>query len=487
MATTKVPKLQVVLPRRLLRAAAARQRPAEQVERDAEIRSNQLFPILNNAARNYRSATSVVELMRHLARAEGQFATAVHNTVETAYSDFNVMAYNSQDHQFSPEGTSLAYTVMAMFNTVYDYSEGHTDRKSVEALMKQLLREALLTGGVAAELVLNKSSLPDKIQAVGFETLTWRSDGKNGAYPSQVVSGENDPVKLDIPTFFTDLVHADPGMLYSRSVLESAIKVLVLFEEFLDEIRRSVRVAGHNRMTVTLDAEKIKKSAPRDVQQDAVKLKSYMEAVQAAVQAQIEALEPDQALVAFDSAKPEVMQSGTGSKIDYTPLLSVFISQYATGMKTPPSVLGLRLESGSQALGNVETLMFLKSCAAIRTPVQAVMSRILTLGCRLYGADVYVNFEFGPIDLRPETELEAFKTMKQTRILEQLSLGFITDDEAGYMLGTGPRAPGAPPLSGTMFHSGGGAVGNTFPGDTAMGRTLQPEKDAPRKAGGKSQ
>lgn len=487
MATSKVPKLQVILPKRLLKAASARQRPAEQAERDADIASARLFPVLNQQARNYRNSTNVIQLMRHLARAEGQFSTAIHNTVETAYSGFSVMAYNSIDHQFSPEGTALASTVTAMFNTVYDYTEGHTERLSMEDLLKQMLREALLTGGVASELVLNKASLPDRIQSVGFETIVWKSDGKNGAYPSQTTASEVEPVSLDIATFFTATVHADPGMLYPRSVMESAIKVLVLFEEFMDDIRRSIRVAGHNRMTVSLDAEKIKKSAPRSVQQDSEKLRVYMEAVQTAVQTQVESLDPEQALVFFDSAVPDVLQSGTGSKIDYTPLLSVFISQYATGMKTPPSVLGLRLESGSQALGNVETLIFLKSTQAIRTPVETVLSRMLTLACRLYGADVYVNFKFGPIDLRPETELEAFKNMRQTRLLELLSLGFLTDDEAAHMLGTGPRAPGAPPLSGTMFTKGGSQDLNTFPGDTAMGRTLQPDKDIPRKSGGKSQ
>ena len=49
-------------------------------------------------------------------------------------------------------------------------------------------------------------------------------------------------------------------------------------------------------------------------------------------------------------------------------------------------------------------------------------------------------------------------------ILELLSLGFLSDDEAAELLDTGPRAPGAPALSGTMFYSSsaaGGSVPNT--------------------------
>ena len=37
-----------------------------------------------------------------------------------------------------------------------------------------------------------------------------------------------------------------------------------------------------------------------------------------------------------------------------------------------------------------------------------------------FGYDVVVDFKFAPIDLRPEVELESFKSVKQARILEQL-------------------------------------------------------------------
>ena len=115
------------------------------------------------------------------------------------------------------------------------------------------------------------------------------------------------------------------------------------------------------------------------------------------------------------------------------------------------------------------------------------MSRALTLSTRLYGADVYVKVLFNPIDIRPESELEAFKVMKQSRILELLSLGFITDEEAAHILETGPRSPNAPELSGTMFsvNSSADKASNVSPNDDPQGRALQP--DTPKKGGGSSQ
>lgn len=137
-------------------------------------------------------------------------------------------------------------------------------------------------------------------------------------------------------------------------------------------------------------------------------------------------------------------------------------------------------------MGSVETLVYLKSAKALQTPVQTVMSRILTLACRLLGSNVYVWFRMDPLDLRPDHELEAFLTMRDSRILDRLSLGLISDDEAAIEMDCFPRPPGAPNLSGTMFRDKS-VPAETNPGDTPMGRDLQPDKDAPRKGGGRSQ
>ena len=137
-------------------------------------------------------------------------------------------------------------------------------------------------------------------------------------------------------------------------------------------------------------------------------------------------------------------------------------------------------------MGSVETLIFLKGVKALHVPVETVMSRILTLSCRLLGSAVTVWFRMEPPDLRPELELEAFRTMRDSRILDKLSLGLISDDEAAVEMDCFPRPEGSPDLSGTFFRNPTEGVTNN-PGDTPMGRDLQPDKDAPRKAGGRSQ
>lgn len=477
--------LTVVVPPGIIGAIKSRSDPSRQPERGATITQNPIYPVLDTSIRTLRQHQSVVELIRHLARVEGPFATAVHNIVEVAASKYTILAYDATTHALSVEGTTLAMSIAENMDTPMDYG-GSTKKTSIAGTVKTMLREALLTGIVTAELALNKASLPDYIQVVGGETLDWADAGDGGVYPVQTQAGKNEPVSLDIPNFFYAHLNPDPDTVAPRSMMEACLKILVYFEEFMEDIRRSVRVAGHNRMTIELDAEKISKTAPRDVQSDAGKLSSYLNSVRSAVELQLAQISPEQALVHYNTAKPDVLQSGSGTKIDYTPLLNVVAGQYATSMKTPPSVLGLRLEGGSQQMGSVETLIFLKSAKTLHTPVETVMSRILTLAARLYGADVYVWFRMNDLDLRPELELEAFRTMREARLLNHLSLGLITDDEFAVEVGTFPRPPGAVNLSGTMFNHKQAMEVSTSPGDTPMGRDLQPDKDAPRAAGGRS-
>lgn len=493
MATQKkTADLTIELPRRLVAGARSSVRPTDSSDKGDRITQNALFALMNTAASSYRRVNSITQLMRHLARAEGPFSTAIFNMVEVASTPFRVSAYDAATHTFNAEATQLAYTILTSWDTPMDY-DGFSQKKSLASTINMMFREEILTGALCAELVLNKERLPERLQIVGAETLTWLSDGKKGSIPAQEDPDKNDPVPLDIPTFFVEHLHADPDMVVPRSMMESALKMLVYFEEFMDDVRRAVRQSGHNRLKIVLNAEKLKASAADPVRRDPKKLRAYMEDVQTAVQTQINAMTPEEALILFDTADADVMNSGMGSKMDYTPLLNVVVGQYATGMKTPPSILGLRLESGSQALGNIETLMFLKTAKALHTPAETVLNRALTLACRLYGADVYVEGKFDPIDLRPELELQAFRAVQRSNIKDDLSDGFISDDEAANLLGCFPRPAGAPKLSGTMYRNKGSASTDsdpadmTNPGDTAAGRTLQPPKNVPRKGGGRSQ
>jgi hypothetical protein len=483
LLVAKSVKQPVVLPKKLASKAAADSianstAAGNDIPRDA-------LSVINASIETIRArSANPTDAIRNLIRFEGTLSTAAFDIVEIAHTDFMVAAYDTATHQLNPQATQTVMGVIAALDTLYDYTKGYGDKQTFQNIIETALLEVVATGGVGMELVLNKLRMPDRLQLVAYDALSWVSRGDGTKYPKQR-SARGVDIHLDIATFFVSELHKFANRPYATSMLEPAVNASYSFAGLLEEVRRSVRRSGHSRLIVSLDSDKVIAAAPTETRNDPEKLKKWMEDVKGSVESVVNDLEPDDALVTFDTAKAELL-TASGEKADFVPLINAISGQLATSLKTSPSIIGLRVQ-GSQSLSNTESLVYLKIADSIRKPVEDVLSRALTLATRLAGQDVYVNFQFNPINLRPEDELEAFKSMRQARILEQLSEGFISDEKAALLLGTGPRPAGAPTLSGTGFARGSTKIDPTkaSPNADPQGAALQP--DTPSKAGGKSQ
>ena len=476
-----VPERPVTMPRGIAGKARARAAGGN-TERGSAISNPNEYLNLEDIRTLRSNMSKVAEAVRKVAKRHPIVSTAVFNLVQVAHSPFTVKAYDSATHQFSPGGTNLARSIVASIDTLYDYSEGFSDKQTMDTLAVTMLREVATTSAVACELVLDKRRFPDRIQVIPYETLKYKSKGDGRKYPVQQGVGEE--VDLNIPTFWISELQKDASDPYSVPMLLAAIEMAFYFTEFVEDMRKVVRRSGHSRTVVTLDSAKVTAAAPANVRGVPEKMQEFMEGVRQSVETVVSSLEPEDALVTYDTASVDEV-SAKGEKADYKDLLNALSGMLATSLKGNPSILGLRLE-GSQSLSNTESLVYLKVAAAIQGPVQDVLSRALTLAARLYGADIYVRVKFTPINLRPEDELEAFKTMKQDRILRLLSLGLIADEEASEELGLGELPVGYKPLSGTMFwDKANDDTPQPSPNQDPQGRALQPK--TPSKAGGQSQ
>ena len=371
------------------------------------------------------------------------------------------------------------------WDTVWDYSQGYSDRKSLNGLAETALLEVALTGGVGAELVLDKSREPDRVALFPHDTVRWKADGRSGRYPSQQKTnpkpGEDATQDLNLPTVWVGESLKALDLVYNMSFLASGFSQLFHYEEFIQDMRRVVRSNGGPRVVVTLNYEKVVNAASPEIQKDQTKLAAYLESTRAAIETILKALEPQDALVVYDLAEVDSMAT-VGEKADYRDLLDALSGLTASALKSNPSILGLRL-GGSQNVASTESMLFMKVARLLQRPVEHVLSRALTLGVRLMGFDVYVKVLFSGVDLRPELELESHKSIRQNRILELLSLGFYTDSEAAQLLGTGSRPAGAPPLSGTFFYDTKAPSETPTPNDDPNGRQISSQ--TPTSAGGR--
>jgi hypothetical protein len=313
-----------------------------------------------------------------------------------------------------------------------------------EALGRSMSTE----GAMVMELVLDKNRMPASFQPVGPSTIVFEEDG-NGLKPFQKIGG--DLIDLDLPTVFWASIDPDLYDAYPQSPMEAAIQPALAATTFTTDLRRVCARHVYPRYEIILNEEFILKNMPPEAQESEEARTAYLNGLFQAAEDAINDLSPEEAIVHFDAFTIKVLEvSGTDASETFKTVNDITRGGLSTALRTPPSVLGMG--ATSQNLSNTETLIFMLNVdGMIRMKLQELLSKALTLVARLFGLDVTVEFEFDNIDLRAKNELEAYQSMKQSRILTQLSFGFITDEEACLRLTYQLPPAGFAPLMGTRF------------------------------------
>ncbi len=443
-------------------------------------KSNKLTLTDRNLATTDLSRTSrgvpTRDLLRTLTHASPDLSAARNAYLRTGITGSYTVVARNMDGTVNPEATRLANELANRFDVLPDYSNGFSGTLSIQSVSESLASELFTYGAMAGELVLGKDLLPQRIQPVSVTTIEFYPDA-DGYSPVQRI-GDSE-VNLNIPTFFYIALDQDLLEAYSSSLVESAIQPTLFSEQFLSDIRRVVRKAVHPRMKVSIDEESFRKNMPLEAQVSSEEQEKYYGSVISDIESKINNLEPEDALVYFDTLKIELENNGNISlSSEYRTLEDMANAKMSTGAKVMPAMLGH--SSGTSNVASTETLIFMKSAeGAIRSKLNEFYSKVMTLAVRLFGLDVTVEFKYASIDLRPESELEAFKSMKQSRILELLSLGLMSDEEASIEL-TGHLPPtGYVPKAGTMFKSSKPSDINPYNGETndgsAFNKSLKPD------------
>lgn len=467
----------VILPSRNLAGKARAKRPGSDQDRGSSI-ANQLLEFKNNDISNISSRTDVNEIIRKLIREEGLFSSAANSMVALSTGEGWRIAGYDPSGTMSSEVMSAAYLVMDAFSMLHDYSKGYNDKPSIKALLATMQMDVVTTGGCGAELVLDKTFGPERLVPIGYSTIQWYADGNGGRYPTQ----EKGEIELNVPTVFIGEHNRNPDEAYSVSLLRPGLAHTINFNGFIEDMHRALNRTGHSRLIASIAADKIKAAATEDVKSDPVKMGALYDQVMASVTEALAGLEPEDAVVTYDSVTYSVEDTG-GNKADYSSMLTTLGNLLGASLKTPASVSGLRA-GGGQGLSNAETLIYLKVVQGTRPPVEEVISRALTLAVRLQGVDGHIAFEFMPINLRPASELEAYLGTRQNRVLELLSHGVINEAHAAWELGLRPQGLTAL-LAGTGFYSKSGS--NATATDRTNSAEAASQPDTPAQSGGADQ
>lgn len=425
--------------------------------------------LANTDITTLRTGADTNSVMRSFIAASPDLSAAVFAYTRSIITPRFTAYSKNLDGTFNPEGTALLQQLITRFNVLPNYEDGYASLGTITSHSESLIKEALSYGAMSCELVLNKARLPAYIQPLSVTHIEFYPDPKGVLRPVQNLAGNK--VDLDTPCFFYSALDQDLLEPYASSPLESALQPSLFAAEFLNDIRRVVQTAIHPRLHASIDEDKLLKSMPPDAAHDPVKRQEWINGVVEAVKNAVTGLDPDEALVTLSTLDLKLLNNGNVSLAnEYGIIRDISDAKLATGAKTMPSILGH--STASSNIASSEVLMFMRNAQGLQTKLNEMYSRLFTLALRLYGLDVYAEFAYAPIDLRPESELESFKSVKQSRLLELLSLGLLTDDEACLEL-TGHLPPqGYQPLSGTMFKSAAGNNNSNPNGDSNSGSTM---------------
>lgn len=421
---------------------------------------------VTNRLEQARTASDTKSVVRLLSKGSPDLSSAISFLLRTGIPEKFSVVSRDMDGKINPESTKLAHELLRRMTYIGNVDGSFTSQLGLQSLSEQLAMELVLDGAACLEVSLDKARIPAAFNPISVPTLKFYEEDK-GFRMVQVVGG--DEINLDLPTVIYVAVDQLQSEAYPASYVESAVQPIMADLDFNNDVRKALKRAVLPRLKASIDSEKIKKMTPPEILADAEKFTTYKNQLISEVETVINGLDPDDALVSYDSIDFGYIDGGHDPSSIIERVQKVMNGKLAAGAKTLPVILGHGITSNASS---TESLLYLKQANMLRVKLNEIYSRALTVAIRLMGQDAYVEFVYEDIDLRPKSELETFKSVKQSRVLELLSLGLISDEEACIEL-TGNLPPdGYKPLSGTMFKGSSAAVPANPASNTAVERTL---------------
>ncbi len=413
-----------------------------------------------------RQANDSRALLKELFKHDPDVSAAVNAYLTVAASASPWWVVYDQEGNIDREGHKLLEAVMGSLFDKNDYSLGFQLKADLASMCNELRYMALLRGAVAAEMVLDKNTMPVELRHVDLAVVEWTEKAPGVYKPEQVPPGSSNRINLDIPTFFVTFYKRDATTIYSYSPFVSAINTIAARQQVINDLYRIMRKTGYPRQSIKVVEEVLRKNAPPEALQDPNEMNIWMRARLQEIASSVSTLSADQVYVHFDSVEPGMLnEKNPGMEIDITPIINTLNAQNQAALKTMATIIG-RGESGVNT-ASVESRIFAMHADSLNAPIAHLLSDVFTLALRIMGSLSRVEFGFDKVELRPELELEPQITMKQNRLSMMLSQGLIDDDYFHIEMFNKPRPDNIQEMSGTGFMTPQ-ALDTETPGDTAQ-------------------
>lgn len=420
-----------------------------------------------------RHSSNSQTLLKDLFRTDPDCSAAVNAYLTMSDTDL-VYIVKDGNGELSQDGTKQLFSILDQITRRNDYTLGYQYKASLNEIRANLKYMLLLRGSIGVELVVNKLMQPSELRNVDMYYVKWY-EKKAGEYKPQLETTESgEKISLDIPTFFTASFRRDPTSPYTYSYFVSAINTIAARQQVINDLYRIMKITGYPRIDITVMEEVALKNVPAAIKDDPAKVKEWVSNLVASAANIFTSVAADQPVAHTDSMSVKIINDkAAGVTLQISEVVETLNAQNQAALKSVSSVLG-RGSSGVNT-ASVEAQVFAKNADQINKPIDYILSEALTLAMRLQGFDGNVEIQSRPVELKPEIELEAQKVMRQSRLMEELSLGTISDEE--YHILNNGRIPlwNYPKLSGTNFRSNQVNTADVSSNSDPLGRAITPD------------
>lgn len=428
-----------------------------------------------------RSVNDAREMLVELFKSDPDVSAAVNGYLTLANTEMVAYVVDLEG-EIDREASKQLDLIMRALTWSTTYENGFQLKPSMNALCESFRWMLLLRGAIGAELVFDKTALPDRIRNIDMATIEW-VEKKAGEYKPQQDVGGSDKLNLDIPTFFVEYFRRDPLTIYGYPFFLSAINTIAARQMIINDLYRIMQITGYPRIDITVIEEVLQKNVPPSLKTDDTRRREWVNARYAEIRSQLQSLRPDQPMVHSDAIEIGILNDkAPGVGIDISKVIDTLNAQNQAGLKSMATILG----RGTQGVntGSVEARVAAMNADELNYPIGELLSRLLSFILHQNGYQGFAVVYFVNAELRPDLELEPQLALRAARLRTDLSLGLITDDEYHLLMHNRIRPDSAPELSGTGFENAP-AVGvdaeQVSPNGDPLGRGLSGEGSSAAK------
>ena len=364
---------------------------------------------------------------------DSDFSASLLTHLRMLIDDFRLTAY-TVGHKTSDSGQKFLDGLKNRLNYQAPFQDGFSLPNTLSDVILRMGRNILTSDNAAAAMwvQLDDRFAVDRFRVLDCDKIFFQTDKPTMTrsrrfIPYAYINGKQTP--LDVANFLWQPMDPDAEQYTGNNPLRPGIRTSFTKMEFLENLRKVLRQHAFPRPLIQLAEDAVINSAPADVRQDPKKLLSYLDEYLKKIKEQLSSLDPDQAIVFYDTLK-EITYLETTQRLDPSPIAKLLDQEAIASYKAPPSTVGRGGSSKTgEGLASAELVIFRRSIKALRRVIETVLSRGFTLALRLSAIGGYAKFRLAEFSLRPPSENAQYDQLSIDNVITSWNAGAIDDEE----------------------------------------------------------